>query len=164
EFKAFFLCFAVFVVITSGATLFKWEADEKKGTTSEYKVEVKDGNKEVNETIKIDTGKKTETVHISSEGRGAGKVGILFDFKQNIAMYRLSKSKACFLSDSTGNQLKPADLKKLLEMVSDKGKIQGKTEYVVVGTLDDRSFLSDEMATMCTKLPIYHIKQKNPKV
>ena len=30
EFKAFFLCFAVFVVITSGATLFEWEADEKK--------------------------------------------------------------------------------------------------------------------------------------
>lgn len=52
------------------------------GTTSEYKVEVKDGNKEVNETIKIDTGKKTETVHISSEGRGAGKVDVLFDFKQ----------------------------------------------------------------------------------
>lgn len=51
-----------------------------QGTTSEYKVEVKDGNKEVNETIKIDTGKKTETVHISSEGRG--KVDILFDFKQ----------------------------------------------------------------------------------
>lgn len=165
EFKAFFLCFAVFVVITSGATLFEWEADEKKGTTSEYKVEVKDGNKEVNETIKIDTGKKTETVHISSGGRGAGKVDVLFDFKQNIAMYRLSKSKACFLSDSTGNQLKPADLKKLLEMPgTSKGKIQGKTEYVVVGTLDDRSFLSDEMAAMCTKLPIYRIKQKNPKV
>ena len=53
-----------------------------QGTTSEYKVEVKDGNKELNETIKIDTGKKTETVHISSEGRGAGKVDILFDFKQ----------------------------------------------------------------------------------
>lgn len=53
-----------------------------QGTTSEYKVEVKDGNKEVNETIKIDTGKKTETVHVSSEGRGAGKVDILFDFKQ----------------------------------------------------------------------------------
>ena len=44
-----------------------------------------------------------------------------------------------------------------------KGKIQGKTEYVVVGTLDDRSFLSDEMAAMCTKLPIYRIKQKNPR-
>ena len=53
-----------------------------QGTTSEYKVEVKDGNKEVNETIKIDTGKKTETVHISSGGRGAGKVDVLFDFKQ----------------------------------------------------------------------------------
>ena len=42
-----------------------------------------------------------------------------------------------------------------------KGKIQGKTEYVVVGTLDDRSFLSDEMAAMCAKLPIYRIKQRN---
>lgn len=53
-----------------------------QGTSSEYKVEVKDGNKEVNETVKSDTGMKTETVHISSEGRGAGKVDIIFDFKQ----------------------------------------------------------------------------------
>jgi len=45
-----------------------------------------------------------------------------------------------------------------------KGKTQGKIEYVVVDTLHDRTFLSNEMAAMCTKLPIYRIKQKNPKV
>ena len=30
--------------------------------------------------------------------------------------------------------------------------------YVVAGTLLDRSFLSDEMASLCAKLPIYRVK------
>ena len=35
-----------------------------------------------------------------------------------MAMHRLSNQKACFLSNSTENLPKPADLKKLLDMVS----------------------------------------------
>ena len=35
-----------------------------------------------------------------------------------MAMHRMSNQKACFLSDSTDNLPKPADLKKLLETVS----------------------------------------------
>ena len=34
-------------------------------------------------------------------------------------------------------------------------------EYEVVGTLDDRSSLSDEMADLCSKLPIYRVKPKS---
>ena len=32
--------------------------------------------------------------------------------------------------------------------------------FEVVGTVDDRSTLSDEMAAMCAKFPIYRIKRK----
>ena len=32
--------------------------------------------------------------------------------------------------------------------------------YEVVGTVNDRSTLSDEMAAMCAKFPIYRIKRK----
>ena len=38
---------------------------------------------------------------------------------------------------------------------------QGENEYAFVGTLDDRSFLSDEMAAVCANLPIHLLKQKN---
>ena len=31
-------------------------------------------------------------------------------------------------------------------------------DYIVAGTLIDRSFLSDEMASLCAKLPIYRLK------
>ena len=44
---------------------------------------------------------------------------------------------------------------------SSQAETQGETEYAVVGTVNDRSFLSDEMAAMCAKLPIYRIKQRN---
>ena len=35
-------------------------------------------------------------------------------------------------------------------------------EYEVVSTVTDRSDLSDEMASMCAKLPIYRIKKTTP--
>ena len=31
-------------------------------------------------------------------------------------------------------------------------------DYVVGGTVDDRSILSDEMAALCAKLPIYRVQ------
>lgn len=34
-------------------------------------------------------------------------------------------------------------------------------DYVVGGTVDDRSILSDEMAALCAKLPIYRIQLKS---
>ncbi|CAH3191038.1 unnamed protein product, partial [Porites evermanni] len=167
EFKVLILSFAVFVVVASGATVYKSGEDEKK--VSEYKVKVKDGDKDLDETIKIDTKKETETFHIASNGDTSpdapGEVDVVYDFKQNMAMHRMSNQKACFLSDSTDNLPKPADLKKLLETQSNQdssqAETQGETEYAVVGTVNDRSFLSDEMAAMCAKLPIYRIKQRN---
>lgn len=47
-----------------------------------------------------------------------------------------------------------------LSQDSSKAETQGKTEYAVVGNVNDRSFLSDEIAAMCAKLPIYRIKQR----
>ena len=44
---------------------------------------------------------------------------------------------------------------------SSQVETQGENEYAFVGTLDDRSFLSDEMAAVCANLPIHLIKQKN---
>ncbi|XP_073230306.1 uncharacterized protein [Porites lutea] len=167
-FKVLILSFAVFVVVASGATVYKSGEDEKK--VSEYKVKVKDGDKDLDETIKIDTKEETELFHIASNGDtnpdahervGGGKVDVVYDFKQNMAMHRMSNQKACFLSDSTDNLPKLADLKKLIEKDSSEAETQGKTEYAVVGTVNDRSFLSDEMAAMCAKLSIYRIKQRN---
>ena len=37
-----------------------------------------------------------------------------------------------------------------------------KVEYQVVSSLTDRSDLSDEMASMCAKLPIYRIEKATP--
>ena len=54
-------------------------------------------------------------------------------------------------------------LSSLQESSQDSSQVetQGENEYAFVGTLDDRSFLSDEMAAVCANLPIHRIKQKN---
>ena len=36
-------------------------------------------------------------------------------------------------------------------------------EYDVVSTVSDRSFLGDEMASMCAKLPIYRVKKSTTR-
>ena len=36
--------------------------------------------------------------------------------------------------------------------------MKSEYNYAVVGTLLDRTFLSDEMASLCAKLPIYRVK------
>jgi len=55
----------------------------------------------------------------------------------------------------------------LLEQLTVPSCIQGssqkkpenrKYDYVVDGVVNDRSFLSDEMADLCAKLPIYRVK------
>ena len=42
---------------------------------------------------------------------------------------------------------------------SAKAKTSSTTQYVITGTLNDRSILSDEMADLCAKFPIYLIKE-----
>ena len=42
-----------------------------------------------------------------------------------------------------------------------KSPTQATFRYTVVGTLNDRSILSDEMANMCAKYPIYMIRTQS---
>ena len=42
-----------------------------------------------------------------------------------------------------------------------KSLTQAMFRYTIVGTLDDRSILSDEMANMCAKYPIYMIRKRS---
>ena len=44
---------------------------------------------------------------------------------------------------------------------SAKTKNSSTTKYIVVGPLHDRSILSDEMADLCAKYPIYLIKNES---
>lgn len=163
EFKVFLLCFAVFVVATSAASVCKCE--DKKQSVSKYKVKVKDGDKEVEEEVEIDTKKQTETYRIPKTDSGnAGEVDVVYDFKKNLTLQRLSAAKACFLSEFTENIPKPSDLVKLLDQSAPTTTARNETnnEYEVVSTVTDRSDLSDEMASLCAKLPIYRVKKTTP--
>ncbi|KAJ7371199.1 hypothetical protein OS493_027313 [Desmophyllum pertusum] len=66
-------------------------------------------------------------------------------------------TNSCFLMQSTGAVPKPADLKRLLENKDGVVMAKSPTEVKVkvVGTIEDRSHLIDEMADLCAKLPIY---------
>ncbi|CAH3188087.1 unnamed protein product, partial [Porites lobata] len=163
EFKVFLLCFAVLVVATSAASVCKCE--DKKQSVSKYKVKVKNGDKEFEEEVEIDTEKQTETYRIPKTDSGnAGEVDVVYDFKKNLTMQRLSAAKACFLSEFAENMPKPSDLVKLLDQSAPTTTARNETnnEYEVVSTVTDRSDLSDEMASMCAKLPIYRVKKTTP--
>lgn len=159
----FLLCFAVLVVATSSASVCKCE--DKKETVNKYKLKINDGNKDVEENLEIDTEKQTEIYRIpKTDSRNGGEVDIVYDFKKNLTMHRISARKACFLSKFAEIMPSPRDLVNLLDQerptIVDRNET--KVEYEVVSTVTDRSDLSDEMASMCAKLPIYRIKKATP--
>ncbi|XP_067039427.1 uncharacterized protein [Acropora muricata] len=167
DFKALVLFFTLFAAVASGATVCKCKEEEKKEAPVEkYTLKVDDGKTQIEETIEIDTEKETETFEIPSDGdsspRAAGDVKIVYDFKQNMAMTRLSNQKACFLQNSTSEMPKPSDLKDLLDKKKTNSPTDETFRYTVVGTLNDRSILSDEMASMCAKHPVYLIRKQSP--
>jgi len=167
DFKALVLFFALFAAVASGASFCKCAEEEKKEAPVEkYTLKVDDGKKQIEETVEIDTEKDTETFEIPSDGdtspSAPGDVKIVYDFKQNMAMTRLSNQKACFLQNSTSEMPKPSDLKDLLDKKKTNSPTDETFRYTVAGTLNDRSILSDEMANMCAKYPIYFIRQQSP--
>ncbi|XP_068696679.1 uncharacterized protein [Montipora foliosa] len=166
EFKAFIVfCFAFFVFTVSGFSVSKREAAEEKDTVSKYTVKIHDGEKDIDETLEINTESETETINVPDDGNTSdsapGAVKSVYDFKRNLAMHRMSNQKACFLSNSTDNLPNPGDLKKVFDEGSSLNPSQDSFEYATDGTLDDRSMLSDEMKELCDGLPIYVITQKS---
>ncbi|XP_015766003.1 PREDICTED: uncharacterized protein LOC107344830 isoform X4 [Acropora digitifera] len=167
DFKALVLFFALFAAVASGASVCRCAEEEKKEAPVEkYTLKVDDGIKQIEETVEIDTEKETEVFEIPSDGdispSAPGDVKIVYDFKQNLAMTRLSNQKACFLKNSTSDLPKPSDLKDLLDKKKTNSPTDETFQYTVVGTLNDRSILSDDMANMCAKYPIYLIKERSP--
>ena len=63
----------------------------QQDTESKYNVKVKDGDKEIDEEIKVDTEKQTETLSVSKTDVGnAGEVKVIYDFeKVKYNLYRL---------------------------------------------------------------------------
>ena len=63
----------------------------QQDTESKYNVKVKDGDKEIDEEIKVDTEKQTETLSVSKTDVGnAGEVKVIYDFeKVKYNVYRL---------------------------------------------------------------------------
>lgn len=154
-------CFAFLVVSASGASLSKYGAEDNKAAVPEFTVKLRSGEKEIDEKITVNTEEETETVHITND-RDLGDVDIIYDFKRNFSLFRIPNKNACFLSYSTGVQTKPVDLLQQLQSEAQQGPMQVKdqptTNYMLSSPVRDRSFLSDEMAAMCDKYPIYSIE------
>ena len=71
----------------------------QQDTESKYNVKIKDGDKEIDEEVKVDTKKKTETSSISKTVGNAGEVKVVYDFeKVTCNVYRLNDPIALHFS------------------------------------------------------------------
>lgn len=169
ELKCFQLCFLLLFVIAASAAPGCKECgpDEKNSTVFQYKVKINVDGEDYIENITIDTKNQTETFHIPKmNSSNAGEVDVIYDFNRNLVMRRMSAQKACFLSNITENAPRPNDLKRALDQMNGTSQApqagnSSRLDYEVDGIVSDRSSLSDEMAEMCSKLPIYHIKKRS---
>ncbi|XP_068720742.1 uncharacterized protein [Montipora capricornis] len=164
EFKGFLLCFALFVVATSGATVCKCGEEQKKETAVEkYTLKVDDGKNQIEKTVEIDPENETETFDVPGDGEtgpnAPGDVKVIYDFKRNLAMYRISNQGVCFLIISPDEMPNPQDLKDLFDDKKTMTSTEKTFQYATEVTLNDRANISDEMAIMCAKYPIYLLKE-----
>ncbi|KAL9967599.1 hypothetical protein ACROYT_G025861 [Oculina patagonica] len=160
ELKVFLLCFAFLAVATSVCECGSYEKDSASDSVKKYTLKLNKDGKDYDEQIDINTENETETFHVPKTSSDDEEGDIVYDFKKNLTMIRLPADESCFLSDGTDDVPKPADLVNLLES-KDGVKIKPQTEVKlkVIGTLEDRSQLSDEMADLCAKLPIYVVAE-----
>ena len=64
-------------------------------TVSKFNVKIKDGDKEVDEEVEIDTEKQTETLSIPKTDSGnAGEVKVIFDFKKVTSDVKKSENRS----------------------------------------------------------------------
>ncbi|XP_068759970.1 uncharacterized protein [Montipora capricornis] len=125
---------------------------------AKYTLKINKGGKDYDEQVEVDTERETETFRVPKTPSDEEAGEIVYDFKKNMTMVHLPATNSCYLSDSTDGVPKPAALVKLLGGKSGQVKMPRKQTEVklkVVGTLEDRSELSDEMTDLCEKLPIY---------
>ncbi|XP_073231000.1 uncharacterized protein [Porites lutea] len=155
----FLSCLALLAVIVQSTSFLV----QKKDSVTKYSLKLSSGTgEEYDEKIEIDAEKETETFHVPKTSPDEEAGDIVYDFKKKMTMIRLPAAKACYLTHSTDDALKPADLMKALALVppkTDGGLPKARTDInlTVVGTLEDRSELSDEMARLCAKLPVYAV-------
>lgn len=137
--------------------MFEIMQDLASNPVSKFKLKMNKDGKDYEEQVDVDTQKETETFHVPKTSPDDEAGDIVYDFKKNLTMIRLPATNSCFLSDSTDDVPKPATLVKLLGGIGqvEMPRQQIEVKFKVVGTLEDRSGLSDEMADLCEKLPIY---------
>lgn len=131
-----------------------------------YTVKISRDGKDYYEKITVDTRKGTETSKVTEASSGKDTGDAIYDFKRKLTMTRVPEAKSCFLSNSTENTPRPAELKRVLSLLKKYASVkispQNEATYKVVGKLDDRSGLSQEMRDLCASLPIYRIAKGDP--
>lgn len=161
-FKLFILCIGLFSLTVSASSLRKRGLEEKQDSTAKYTIRMSVNGTEFDVEVEVDKEKETETFHLPKISPDMASGDVIYDFKKNLTMFRVTEAKACYLRKSPRDDRKPADLQQLLEVATRNGlKVvpQTKVKLKVVSTIDDRSDLSDEMANLCAKLPIYEVDE-----
>lgn len=160
-FKLFILCIGLFSLTVSASSLRK-DGLEEKDSSAKYTIRMSVNGTEFDVEVEVDKEKETETFHMPKISPDMASGDVIYDFKKNLTMFRMTEAKACYLRKSTRDARKRSDLQQLLEVATRNGlKVvpQTKVKLKVVSTIDDRSDLSDEMANLCAKLPIYEVDE-----
>ncbi|PFX12667.1 hypothetical protein AWC38_SpisGene23336 [Stylophora pistillata] len=126
----------------------------------EYNVQIGESGEHFNETIEVDTERRTELFKVPAHGN-VDHSNILHDFKTNLSLLLMPEKKICYLLPLEKELSTPAklasDLDKAERIINNKIIIANK--WTAGQELTDRSILSNEMAAFCVEYPIYHVKQ-----
>lgn len=107
--------------------------------------------------VTAEVGEKVQGKKIIPSFNNVDKADIVQDLKKNLSMFRLPETKRCYLARLDPNLLKTKTLRQELQQVKTDGKYV-ETKWKIIGEVNDRTTLSDEMALLCAKFPIYRVE------
>ncbi|XP_019638129.1 PREDICTED: uncharacterized protein LOC109480376 [Branchiostoma belcheri] len=136
----------------------------QKSTGKILKLRVHENSAEFEQAVEIHAEKNMQIFHVPQHNR-VDKSDIMHDFNQHLTMIRFPDKKVCYLAPLAEGRPIPEDVEsgfqqaKTLVPTMTVGTPTSRTWNVVRPAIDDRSFLTEDMAMFCAKFPIYRVEE-----
>ncbi|XP_019637916.1 PREDICTED: uncharacterized protein LOC109480208 [Branchiostoma belcheri] len=117
-------------------------------------------------SVKIQAEKNLEIIEVPQYNT-VDKSDVMHDFNSKLTMFRFPEKKVCYLAPLLPQVPAPGVLENGFQLAKATGSSvnlelsypTSRTWNVIRRAMDDRSFLTEDMAMFCAKFPIYRVEE-----
>lgn len=132
-------------------------------TPVKFKVPITENGTNYVEEVEIDEEKELEYFHVPAHNEVA-QADYVYDFKNNLAVRRLTNQGTCYLEPLPEDLPKPADLKRAFQTASQSPSSENSViaqKYWTVSEQVDKTLLRQEVQDFCGEFPVFRLEEVN---